>query len=145
PSVMGDIAGSARSLGDRFKRAPAKVRIATAAGVVALLAVVGTIVITGALSGPDGAGAAPGPSSGPSTGGKALYSGVKKYSGRGMSLNVPDGWKKSGSSYVDFNDPENDVRRIRLNVEDAGGTSADFFRVAESPLKKGTAGCPAYK
>jgi hypothetical protein len=107
------------------------VRIATAAGVVACSPSSHHRDHRRALR-PDGAGAAPGPSSGPSAGGKALYSGVKKYSGRGMSLNVPDGWKKSGSSYVDFNDPENDVRRIRLNVEDAGGTSADFFRVAES-------------
>jgi hypothetical protein len=144
--MIGDIAGSARSLGDRFKRAPAKVRIATAAGVLALLAVVGTVVITGALSGPDGAGAAPGPSTGPSAGGKALYSGVKKYSGRGMSLNVPDGWKKTAvNTYVDFNDPENQVRRVRLNVESAGGDSTDFFRVAEGRLKGGTDSCPAYK
>jgi hypothetical protein len=148
--MMGDIAVGARSLGQRVKRAPKRIRVVAMAGIAVALVAAGAIVLTGALSGPDGAGATPGaPNSGSSANGKPLYGGVKKYSGRGMSLNVPDGWKKGGTAdgYVDFTDPESGdiARRVRLNVEDAGGSAADFFEVAEGIVKKNSDTCPAYQ
>jgi eukaryotic-like serine/threonine-protein kinase len=147
PSMMGDIAGGARSLGQRVKRAPTRVRIAAAAGVVAL-AVVGAIVLTGAFSGPDDAGAAPGPSTGASGDTKTpLYAGVKKYSSRGITLNVPADWEKSeGGTYVDFIDPDAGAaaRKIRINIEPAGSSAEAFFKVAEAKLKKNP-DCPTYQ
>jgi hypothetical protein len=145
PGMMGDIAGGARNLGQRVKRAPAKVRIAAAAGVLVVLALAGTLVLTGVFSGPDGAGAAPGPSAGTTAepASKALYSGVKKVSHRGITVNVPADWSKStAGSYADFVEGD---RKVRINVEPAGTSSESFFRAAEAQLKKKPDICPAYQ
>jgi hypothetical protein len=155
PSMMGDIAGGARSLGRRVRQAPTRVRIAAAAGIVVALAVAGTIVLTGAFSGPDGAGAAPGPTPGASASAKTppLYAGAKKSSWRGITVNVPGGWKKTEGgtkdkpTYVDFVDPDGGAtaRKIRINVEAAGGSAEAFFKVAEGKLKTNATNCPAYQ
>jgi hypothetical protein len=147
PSMMTDLAAGARSLGQRARRAPAAVRVAAAVGIVVALAI-GTLALTGVFSGPDGAGATPGQSPGSSTAKAPLYDGVKKYSGRGMTLNVPADWTKSGAgTYVDFTDPDGGdiARRVRLNVEAAGGSVADFFKVAEGKTKQNSNNCPTYK
>ena len=56
---------------------------------------------------------------------------------RGITVNVPAGWKKSStSSYTDFTDPQSSSRRLRINVEPSGtDTPTKFLTVAERGLK----------
>jgi hypothetical protein len=71
---------------------------------------------------------------------------VLAYHERGVSLNVPKNWTRANAkTYVDFTDPADSGRRIRILVETAG-TRADpseFMRSAEANLKKNKS-CPDY-
>jgi hypothetical protein len=64
---------------------------------------------------------------------------------RGFTVNVPKGWtrRQSNSSYVDFVDPADADRRIRLNVERSGDRPADFAVVGETYLKSRASVCAA--
>jgi len=67
---------------------------------------------------------------------------IQEYRDRGIAVNVPKDWKKSGSgSYVDFSDPAGG-RKIRINIEAASGTAQRFFQTAETGLKKPSI-CPS--
>jgi eukaryotic-like serine/threonine-protein kinase len=56
---------------------------------------------------------------------------------RGFALNVPQSWAKrpSQSSFVDYVDPADEGRRVRINVEKTGGSAHSFAEVAENFLK----------
>ncbi len=56
---------------------------------------------------------------------------------RGITINVPAGWKKApASSYTDFTDPADASRRMRINVEASGkATAMSFMTIAEHNLK----------
>jgi hypothetical protein len=63
---------------------------------------------------------------------------------RGFSLNVPGDWTPSkGGTYIDFTDPSDPGRRLRVNVERAGGTAEQFLLAAEGQLKKHPDKCSA--
>jgi hypothetical protein len=64
---------------------------------------------------------------------------------RGFTVNVPKDWtrKTSNSSFVDYVDPNDNGRRLRLNIEKATGTATGFAEVAEGQLKKNTGSCAA--
>lgn len=62
---------------------------------------------------------------------------------RGIVVNVPATWTRvpSRSSYMDFVDPSDGGRRLRINVERAGGSARQFMEVAENGLRQGTTLC----
>jgi hypothetical protein len=63
---------------------------------------------------------------------------------RGFVVNLPKDWtqrKPAGGSYVDYLDPQDTNRRIRLNIEDTRGTPASFAGVAENFLKGNSGSC----
>jgi len=63
---------------------------------------------------------------------------------RGMRINVPKTWSNvPAGSYVDFIDPEDRGRKLRVNVERSGPDPRGFLRIAEENLKKNTASCTA--
>jgi hypothetical protein len=65
---------------------------------------------------------------------------------RGFAVNVPKDWqqkKPASGSYVDYVDPANGDRRIRINVEAAGATPAQFAEVAEGYLRSHANVCEA--
>ncbi|MBT8226286.1 MAG: protein kinase [Dactylosporangium sp.] len=63
---------------------------------------------------------------------------------RGFVVNVPATWtKKPTKPYVDFVDPEDQGRRLRVNVEVAGGSAQRYLEAAERGLKRTTSTCPA--
>ena len=69
---------------------------------------------------------------------------TQQYQGKGTTVAVPDGWeKKTGGSWTDFVDPDND-RKVRLLVEPASSkaTPQSFLKVAEGNLKKKGSSCP---
>jgi hypothetical protein len=56
---------------------------------------------------------------------KPLIDGVQAYNDKGVTVNVPKAWTSSnGSTYVDYTDPGDSGRRVRINVEKAGTTDA---------------------
>nr|WP_018347986.1 serine/threonine-protein kinase [Longispora albida] len=65
---------------------------------------------------------------------------------RGFSLNVPKGWvKKATATYVDFVEPNETGRRIRLNVESASSTAKAWAEVAAKGLQQNkNNSCPQY-
>jgi serine/threonine protein kinase len=125
---------SARAL-DELKKAPRAVRIGLVAGVsVAVLAagVVGVVAMAAERSTP-GTGAAR-----PSASAAGSLIAVDAYhdADLNVTVNVPKGWTKStNGSYVDFTDPQDKGRRLRINVERAGGNAQQFLGVAERGLK----------
>jgi hypothetical protein len=71
---------------------------------------------------------------------------VQAYHDRGVSLNVPKNWTRANAkTYVDFTDPDDSGRRIRVLVESAGARTDpnEFMRSAETNLKKNKS-CPDY-
>jgi hypothetical protein len=64
---------------------------------------------------------------------------------RGFVVNVPKDWTKrqSNSSFVDYVDPKNNDRRLRLNIEAASGTATSFAQVAEDFLQRTNGSCTA--
>ena len=60
---------------------------------------------------------------------------TQEFRERGIALNVPKGWTRSGAgSYVDFQDPAS-ARWVRINIEGTGATAMKFLQNAESGLK----------
>jgi hypothetical protein len=64
---------------------------------------------------------------------------------RGFVVNVPKDWTKrvSNSSFIDYVDPANGERRLRLNIENAAGTPTSFAQVAENFLQRTNGSCAA--
>ena len=66
---------------------------------------------------------------------------MQEHADRGIAVNVPAGWERSGNgSYVDYIDPAS-ARKIRINVENASGTPQRFLEVAENGLNTRPATC----
>lgn len=83
------------------------------------------------------------PKSSPSPSGPLIP--VQEYrDDRAFVVNVPSAWtKKATNSYIDFVDPSDEGRRLRVNVEKANSTAEQYLEVAERGLKKTTSNCPA--
>jgi serine/threonine protein kinase len=62
---------------------------------------------------------------------------------RGFSVNIPQGWVMAGNTYVDFTEPGNTGRRIRINVEPINTTSRRWAEIAAANLKKSSV-CPDF-
>jgi eukaryotic-like serine/threonine-protein kinase len=66
--------------------------------------------------------------------------------GRGIVVQVPQDWKETKprvGSYVDFLDPANSGRKVRVNVEPSGNDPREFLGVAEHGLQRGS--CKGYQ
>jgi serine/threonine protein kinase len=123
-----------------FRRQPQGIQIGVAAGVVLLLVlgILGVIVLlpSGTSGRMRGAGT-------PSPAGPAFA--TQEYrDARGFVVNIPKDWtqrKPANGSYIDYLDPQDNNRRIRLNIENTSGTPASFANVAEGFLKNNTGSC----
>ncbi len=64
---------------------------------------------------------------------------------RGFTIEVPAGWTRTGSSksFIDYTDPKDTGRRMRLNVEPAGSTPSAFLQVVSRILSSDTRKCAA--
>ena len=124
----------------RFRALPATVRLGILGGLSAVL-LVGALAATGVFSG-DSSKPVAQPSSLPSP--TAPPFPAKTFTDdRGFTVQVPAAWNKSGSSYVDFTDPQDSGRRMRINVEPAGSTAAAFIKVVANILGNDTRKCAA--
>jgi serine/threonine protein kinase len=68
---------------------------------------------------------------------------TQDYADRGITVKVPKEWKRSASGeWVDYADPADPKRKVRILIEPAGGTPSSFLKVAENGLKKNSTSCP---
>ncbi|MCM4083990.1 serine/threonine-protein kinase [Paractinoplanes hotanensis] len=70
---------------------------------------------------------------------------TQQYNDRGITVAVPKAWnKKSGGVWVDYVDPDDAKRKVRILVEDASSraTPQSFLGVAENTLKTRSTNCP---
>ena len=147
--LVGDISQGARraagGLAGRVRGWPRGLQFGVAGAVVVLL-ILAVGAASGWFSGGTPAASAGGTPSASPTG--PLITNARAYQDtRGFTLNVPSDWNEAKTkSYVDFTDPSDPGRRMRVNVEAAGGTAEQFLLVAESGLKRNTSRCiPPYK
>jgi len=72
---------------------------------------------------------------------------TQAFSGKGVSVQVPKGWQRqTGGVYVDFIDPEDNGRKVRVLAEDWKGNSISWAEFASRNLRKKAAEsktCPA--
>ncbi|WP_189081666.1 serine/threonine-protein kinase [Mangrovihabitans endophyticus] len=67
------------------------------------------------------------------------------YQDRGITVNVPQEWElktAKKASWVDYADPQDSKRKVRILVEKAGGTPVSFLEIAEKGLKTRSSNCP---
>jgi hypothetical protein len=68
---------------------------------------------------------------------------TQDYKDRGISVKVPKGWKRNASgNWVDYADPNDAKRKVRILVEPSTGTPTSFLGIAESGLKNRSTSCP---
>ncbi|NES14387.1 MULTISPECIES: serine/threonine-protein kinase [Micromonospora] len=133
--------GKGRGLGqlvDTVKGWPRKVQLATAGGVAVLL-LVGVIALAGGgddspppivTSLPTGSAPAAPPVD------------MEEQSVKGVTLQVPKGWdKNTGGVFVDFVDPKQDGRKVRVLAEKWGGTSTSWAEFASRNLRDKSKSC----
>ena len=138
---LGKAVAGARRAGDTalttVRGWPRKLQLAAAGGVVAVL-VIGII----AFSGGDSETPAPPPQAGPSaTAPAGPPVATQAHAERGISVNVPEGWKKAAPNnavYIDFTDPADAGRRVRVLIEKATSnpTPTKFLEAAGAQLAK---------
>ncbi|GAB2609681.1 hypothetical protein Aab01nite_23680 [Paractinoplanes abujensis] len=82
---------------------------------------------------------------GDNAGAKPAAFATQEYNDRGVKVQVPRSWsKKPGGVYVDFVDPNDAKRKVRILVENASSraTPKTFLGVAENTLKTRSTNCP---
>ncbi|MDO3683072.1 serine/threonine-protein kinase [Micromonospora sp. C28ISP2-4] len=137
----GGALGSAKGLLGRVKAWPRKVQLAAAGG----LAVVLLVSVIALTSGGDDApppivGALPSNSA-------AAAPEMQEQTVKGVTIQVPKGWQRqTGGLFVDYVDPNDEGRKVRVIAEKWGGTSISWAEFASRNLKSKTANsktCPA--
>ncbi|MEU7618443.1 protein kinase [Micromonospora rifamycinica] len=140
----GGALGRAKGAGGRLvgtvRGWPRKLQLAAAGGLVVVL-LIGAV----ALFGGGDPEPTPPPQAGPSTpaaGGGALPP-MQEHSARGIRVNVPKGWQRAtGGVYIDYIDPQDKGRKVRILTEKFGGSSTRWAEVAENGLQNRTSSCP---
>jgi eukaryotic-like serine/threonine-protein kinase len=111
---------------------PRNIQIAAAAGVAAVV-LLGSIVL---LSGGDDADKTPAQGSGATSAPAAPAFETQRHAERGIAVNVPKGWKRSSTSlYVDYTDPADKGRRVRILIENSKSEPVRFLQSAGNRLR----------
>ncbi|MBL7254815.1 serine/threonine-protein kinase [Paractinoplanes lichenicola] len=122
---------------------PRKQQLIAGGGALAVVIVL-VLVFSLAGGGGDDAGA---PTAAPTGNAetKPVSFATQEYNERGVKVQVPKAWaKKPGGVYVDFVDPNDTKRKVRILVENASSkaTPQSFLGVAENTLKTRSTNCP---
>jgi hypothetical protein len=68
---------------------------------------------------------------------------TQEYKDRGITVKVPKSWRRNASgNWVDYSDPADAKRKVRILVEASNGTPISFLGVAENGLKTRSTSCP---
>src|SRR5262249_48167459 len=141
PTSLSSPRARSRGLLSRFGAIPKGTRFGLIGGTAAVL-LLAALGLSGVFSG----GGPPSPKHAtPATPAPPPFP-VQEYKDeRGFTINIPADWTRSGSgkSYFDFTDPQDNGRRIRVNVESAGSTPKAFLQVVAGVLSKDPRKCPA--
>ena len=106
------------------------------------LAAVIVLIVAVSLSGGGGATKAPPVTAGANPPAPAAFE-TQDYKDRGISVKVPKGWKRSAAgSWVDYADPQDAKRKVRILVESSTVTPTAFLGIAENGLKTRSTSCP---
>ncbi|MEO3817619.1 protein kinase [Plantactinospora sp. B24E8] len=145
---LGRVTSGARGAGGNLVRTvkgwPRQLQLAAAGGVAVVL-LLGILVLSlGGGEEPGGTDTPPQAGGSPDTVAAAFP--TQTHSERGVSINVPKGWKKNGPKnavYVDYTDPEDAGRRVRILVEKAGSSTQpmSFLRSAGTRLSQNSQSC----
>ncbi|WP_433531441.1 serine/threonine-protein kinase [Micromonospora sp. CA-263727] len=117
---------------------PRKVQLAAAGGLAVLL-LVSIVAFTGNGDTPTSPVAEPS-----STADEGPGIEMQEHSARGIQVLVPKGWKRtapSGAVYIDYTDPEDNGRRVRILNERYSGSSTRWAQGAENRLKTTSTSC----
>ncbi|MGB2568204.1 protein kinase domain-containing protein [Micromonospora citrea] len=126
------VKGTGGQLVTTVKGWPRKLQLAAAGGLAVVL-LVGVIALSG---GDDPAPPAPQQAQPTAPAGGAAPE-MQEHSGKGVRLMVPKGWqRKSAGDWVDYVDPADESRKVRILVEKGGRTSMGWAEVAEQNLQK---------
>ncbi|MFG3703758.1 protein kinase [Micromonospora sp. NPDC047670] len=137
----GGLPGRVRAVGGQLvgtvKGWPRKVQLAAAGGLAVLLLIGAVVLFTG------GDDAAPTvPQAAPTSAAPAGVPEMKEHSGKGVRVLVPQGWeRKSAGDWVDYVDPQDEGRKVRILVENFRTTSIRWAEVAEEGLKTRSKSC----
>ncbi|MBF5028345.1 MULTISPECIES: serine/threonine-protein kinase [unclassified Micromonospora] len=129
--------GTAKGLLGRVKAWPRKVQLAAAGG----LAVVLLVSVIALTSGGDDA---PPPIVGalPSNSAAASPVEMQEQTVKGITVQVPKGWdRKTGGVFVDYVDPQDESRKVRVLAENWGGTSVSWAEFASRNLRDKSKSC----
>jgi serine/threonine protein kinase len=128
------------NLAGRVKAWPGRTKLLATGGVAVLVAVCAIAVMNMGGDSPDGPPA--NPVAIPETPTQQADFPVQQHNARGISVSVPQGWRQTGTgSWIDFTDPADSKRKVRIIVEDAGSDPVKFMQVAENGLKTRTTSC----
>jgi hypothetical protein len=116
-------------------------------GVIAVVVIVLAAVVAAYLAAGGGAKhtTTPKPSTHPSA--QPSFQVQSFDNGRGIVLDVPAAWRESkprNGTYVDFIDPDDSARKLRVNVEPSGNDPKQYLGVAERALQRGST-CKGYQ
>jgi hypothetical protein len=137
---MAQIRRAGADLAGRIRAWPRRTKLIAAGGVAAvvLLASLTAMSLGGSPeANPAGAStAAQSPTPGPAFP-------VQQHNARGISVTVPKGWKQTGAGvWIDFTDPEDSRRKVRILVEKTGTDDpTKFLTAAGNRLKKNLSPC----
>ncbi|GIF70489.1 hypothetical protein Asi02nite_00070 [Asanoa siamensis] len=146
PAASG-LAGLKRRGGDlvdTVKGWPRRLQLGAAGGLAVVLVLIGVFAFRG---GDDPIDTTPVQAGGPTGAPAAADFPTQQHAERGVTVNVPKGWKKAGggkSVYFDYIDPEDAGRKVRILVEDVStkATPTGFLGAAERGLKGNSKSCP---
>ncbi|MFD0787325.1 PsbP-related protein, partial [Micromonospora azadirachtae] len=117
---------------------PRNVQLAAAGGLAVVLLITMIVVFTGGDETPPAPQAQP---SATAPAGPGVE--MQEHAARGIQVMVPKGWKKAtGGVYIDYVDPEDSGRKVRVLTEKFGGDSSlRWAEIAANGLKKAKS-CP---
>ncbi|MDQ7910050.1 protein kinase [Phytohabitans sp. ZYX-F-186] len=113
---------------------PRNVQIAAAAGVAAVVLIGGIVLLSGG-----GDPETPAPAANATSAPAAPAFETQRHASRGVAVEVPKGWTKSGGKgdqvFVDYIDPDDKGRRVRILVENSKSEPIRFLQAAGNRLR----------
>jgi hypothetical protein len=107
------------------------------------LAVVVVLVLVFSLAGGGGGDATPPLAQSTTSAESKPTFDTQEYNDRGISVQVPKGWKHNASgSWVDYYDPTDSKHKVRILVEKSTAAPTAFLGIAENTLKTKSTSCP---
>ncbi|MEU6073045.1 serine/threonine-protein kinase [Micromonospora sp. NPDC047074] len=133
----GGVGGRVGAVVGTVKGWPRKVQLAAAGGLAVVLLIGAVVLFSG---GDDPAPTVP--QAAPSSAAPGGVPEMKEHTGKGVRVMVPQGWElNSAGNWVDYIDPADDGRKVRILVEDFRTTSIRWAQVAEDGLKTRSKSC----